>query len=123
MLDRWPLAMVRMEESKRERPMPLLFSENRRRADHRKPSVFTWYVEWTIDEIRSEAIAWLMYDAKVPALLCTEISYIRECAPPTLLSIVCDPVDACLRPIDGWGWFECLAELERWALDFNEVDR
>ena len=45
------------------------------------PTLFQWYVSWVVDDLRGEALAWLMHDAKVPALLCTELSAIRGYAP------------------------------------------
>jgi hypothetical protein len=98
-------------------------TEANRRADSRKPSVLTWYVDWTIDEIRSEVESWLLYDVKVPAILCTRVDYIRDYAPPTALHVVLHPLEALREPIEGYGWLECLKALEDWALGFNEVYR
>jgi hypothetical protein len=103
--------------------MITFLSEAKRRADSRQPSVFTWYIDWTIDEVRCGLINWLVNDVKAPAILCTEIKYIKEYAPPIALSVVMDPVDALLNPIEGYNWFECLAALEDWAIGFNEIER
>ena len=98
-------------------------SESKRRAHSSKPSVFTWYVDWLADEIRCDMLDWLLNEAKVPAILCTEISHIKKYAPPIALHVVLHPLEALREPIEGYGWLECLRALEDWALGFNEVDR
>jgi hypothetical protein len=96
-------------------------SEAKRRQHPCKPSVLTWYLSWSVDEIRCDTIDWLLHDAKLPALLCTDISYIRKYAPPTALGVALNPLDAILNPIEGYGWLECVAALEEWALGQNEI--
>ena len=96
-------------------------SEAKRRQHPCKPSVLTWYLDWSIDEIRCDIGAWMLYDLKLPALLCTDVKHILEDAPPTALSIVLNPLGALLEPIEGYGWLECLAALEQWALWSNEI--
>ena len=103
--------------------MNYLQSEDRRQRDYRKPDWVKWHLVWGLQDARNEALAWLMHDVRIPALLCTEIEDVLKYADKVPVEIVMNPVEAILQPIEGYSWLDCLACLERWALDFNEVER